>query len=62
LSYRRDPQDPDVIGARRELELSKLEDHVAKIIADWPELTSEQLDRVAALLRAGANGGDSDAA
>jgi hypothetical protein len=53
LSYRRDPQDPAVIGARRELELSKLEDHVTKIIADWPGLTSEQLGRIAALLRAG---------
>jgi hypothetical protein len=61
LSYHRDPQDPAVVGARRELELSKLEDHVTKIVTDWPELTTAQLDRIAALLRAGATGGDSDA-
>ena len=38
---------------RAELELSKLEDHVNRIVADWPELTGEQLDRIAALLRTG---------
>jgi hypothetical protein len=28
-------------------------DRVAKILADWPPLTDAQLDRIAALLRAG---------
>jgi hypothetical protein len=38
---------------RRDLRAMRLEEHVAKIVADWPPLTDEQLDRVAALLRAG---------
>lgn len=53
LSLRRNPDDPELTEARRELELSKLEDHVNRIVADWPELTGEQLDRIAALLRTG---------
>ena len=31
-----------------------LEEHVTKILADWQPLTDEQLDRIAALLRAGS--------
>ena len=30
-----------------------LPDHVKRVVADWPELTPQQLDNIAALLRAG---------
>jgi hypothetical protein len=45
--------DPELEDMRRDLRAMRLEEHVAKIVADWPPLTDEQLDRVAALLRAG---------
>lgn len=31
-----------------------VEAYVAKIVRDWPRLTDEQLDRIAALLMAGS--------
>jgi hypothetical protein len=42
-----------VLDAKRALEASKAADRVEQIIADWPELSGQRLDRVAALLRAG---------
>ena len=39
--------------ARRELDVCNLADHVAAVVGGWPPLTDEQIDRVAALLRAG---------
>ena len=45
-------------------EPNNIENAVAKVIAEWPPLTDAQLDRIAALLRAGCarNGGDSHGA
>lgn len=37
--------------ARQELAAAKLEAHIAKILAEAPPLTPEQLDRIAVLLR-----------
>lgn len=31
-----------------------LEEHADRIVAEWPPLTDEQLDRIAALLRVGS--------
>ncbi|HEX9174571.1 MAG TPA: hypothetical protein VF874_00235 [Mycobacterium sp.] len=50
------PDHPKVDEARRDLEVSKLADHVAKVLACWPPPTDEQLDRIAALLRTGTRG------
>ena len=48
------PEDhPAVVEARRELDVCNLADHVAAVVAGWPPLTPAQIDRVAALLRAG---------
>lgn len=46
---RKDPQ--QIETARQELAAAKLEAHIAKVVADAPPLTSEQLDRIAVLLR-----------
>jgi hypothetical protein len=49
----RSPDDPTVIGAKRDLIAANLEDHVEKVLAGWPKLTDAQLDRIAGMLRAG---------
>jgi hypothetical protein len=46
---------PKVIAARLDHEVVKaeveIEKHVETIVADWPQLTDQQLDRIAGLLR-----------
>ncbi len=54
LSRDRSPDDPEILDARRDLRAARLEEHVRKVVADWPPLTDEQLDRLAGLLRGGA--------
>jgi hypothetical protein len=54
LSKILDSDDPRVIELRRELRAQRLADHVAKIIAEFPPLTPEQVDHVAGILRAGS--------
>lgn len=44
---------PELTELRRELRALRLEEYVSKVVAGWPPLTGEQLERVAALLRAG---------
>lgn len=44
---------PEAHEAKRALEGHKYADRVEQIIAGWPELAGERLERVAALLRAG---------
>lgn len=51
LSRSRTPDDPDLVNARRNLRAIRLQEHVAKVVAQAPPLTSEQRDRIAALLR-----------
>lgn len=53
LSRDRRPDDPELVDARRNLKALRLEDAVAKAVAEAPPLTSEQRDRIAALLRTG---------
>jgi hypothetical protein len=55
LSRDRQPDDPDLIEARRNLRALRLEEHVAKVVASAPPLTAEQRDRIAAILRGGVD-------
>lgn len=54
LSRDRQPNDPELMEARRSLRAECLAEHVARVIAEAPPLSDEQLTRIAALLRAGA--------
>lgn len=45
--------DPDLLEAKRNLRAMRLEEHVAKVVAEAPPLTVEQRDRIAAILRGG---------
>jgi hypothetical protein len=49
----RPADDPELIETQRDYRAGRLEAHVAEIVAGWPKLTDEQLDRIAAILRAG---------
>jgi hypothetical protein len=57
LTRSRSADDPDLIDARRRLKALRLEEHVARVVAEAPPLTAEQRDRIAALLRPSARGG-----
>lgn len=57
LSRSRTPDDPELIEARRNLRAARLEDHVARVVAEAPPLTNAQRDRIAALLRSGGGAG-----
>jgi hypothetical protein len=50
---------PRVVEARQELDYTVLAEHAARVVANWPQPTPEQLQKVAAILRASVNhGGD----
>ena len=51
LSRNRPSTDPELIDARRSLKATRLEEYVARVVAEAPPLTPEQRDRIAALLR-----------
>lgn len=53
LARDRSPDDPDLRDARRDLRAARLEEHVRKVVEDWPPLTPEQLDRLSGLLHGG---------
>lgn len=55
LTRSREPDDPELVAARRNLRAERLADHVAKIVAEAPPLTPEQIDRIAGLLKGGAS-------
>lgn len=50
---RHDP-DADVTALKQQLKAERLEEHVARVVAEAPPLTPEQRDRIAALLQGGA--------
>jgi hypothetical protein len=50
LSRSRNPDDPELIGARRDLRAARAEDYIKKLVDAAPPLTSEQKDRLALLL------------
>jgi len=57
----RDSDNPDdtdrqlVNDAKRGLAVTLLAEHAKRLVADWPALPEEQIDRVAAILRGGGN-------
>lgn len=53
FSRSRQPDDPELVEARRNLRALRLQDHVERVLAQAPPLTDEQCERIAALLRAG---------
>jgi len=53
LSQTRDPNDPALADARRDLRASRAEAYIARVIEAAPPLTPEQVDRLAVLLHCG---------
>lgn len=45
------PDSSEIREARRDFAAARLEDHVARVLADAPPLTHEQRERIASLLR-----------
>ncbi|OBK29533.1 hypothetical protein A5634_18165 [Mycobacterium asiaticum] len=45
--------DPALENCRRQLAEIRLTEYVENIVANWPRLTDEQIDRIAGLLRSG---------
>jgi len=45
------PDSPEVRDAGRDLAAAKLEQYIAKVVADAPPLTTDQRDKLAAILR-----------
>lgn len=51
LTRSREPDDPDLLDARRTLAAANLEDYVSRVVDAAPPLTPEQASQIAALLR-----------
>jgi hypothetical protein len=51
LSRSRTPDDPELVGARRDLRAARAEDYVKQLVDGAPKLSKAQLDRLALLLR-----------
>jgi hypothetical protein len=56
MHRRRDPDDPGIAEAHRDLEVAKLVEHARKVAAGLPPPTEAQIEKVAAMLRAGRKG------
>ena len=54
LTRSRDPKDPVLLEARRNLRAARLEDYIARTVNELPALSAEQLSRLAGLLLRGA--------
>lgn len=52
LSRSRCADDPELVGAKNELRIARLEDYITRVVNEAPPLTEEQRDRLAGLLRA----------
>ncbi len=48
LSRSREPDDPDLVNARRDLRVAILDQHIQKVLASRPAPTEEQLQHLAA--------------
>ncbi|GAB7004384.1 hypothetical protein JCM18899A_18570 [Nocardioides sp. AN3] len=51
LTRSRTPDDPELLDARRNLRAARLEEYIKRVVDEAPELTAEQRDRLASLLR-----------
>ena len=49
----RQPDDPELEQARRDLKALGLQEYIEKVVAEAPPLSSEQRERISALLRTG---------
>ncbi len=56
LSRDRNPEDAELVSARRDLKAAKLAAYITRVVAAAPPLTSDQCDRIAALLRPATEG------
>jgi hypothetical protein len=56
LSRDRQPDDPELIAARRELAAARLAEHAQRVVSGWPTPTEQQLANVAAILLASRDG------
>lgn len=54
LSRSRTPDDPELVDARRSLAAERIADYIEQTVEKFPPLTDDQRDRLARLLRAGA--------
>lgn len=53
LSRYRSPDDPALLAAKRDTRAEVLIEHVERVVNEFPPLTDAQVERIAALLRAG---------
>lgn len=51
LTRSREPSDPDLVDARRNLRAARLEDYIKKVVDEAPRLNDDQLRRLAVLLQ-----------
>ena len=51
LTRSRKTDDPDLVAARTNLRVARIEDYIERVVNAAPPLTPEQRDRIAALLR-----------
>jgi hypothetical protein len=51
LTRSRTTDDPELVRARQNLKAAKVEEYIARVVAEAPALTPEQRDRIASLLR-----------
>jgi len=56
LTRSRTTDDPDLVRARQNLKAAKVEEYIARVVAEAPALTHEQRDRIAALLSPAGGG------
>lgn len=56
LSHR-EPDDPELLDARRDLRAARAEDYITKVLAEAPPLTDQQRTRLCELLRPARTGG-----
>lgn len=54
LSRSRNPGDPDLVNARRNLKAERLAEYIARVVDAAPPLSAEQRDHLALLLRGDA--------
>ena len=57
LTRSRQPDDPDLLDARRNLRTERLADYITRTVDAAPPLTADQRDRLALLLRGGVGDG-----
>lgn len=56
LPPRREPKvepapEPGPVDPRKAAERARIEEYAARIVADWPPLTAEQIDKIRAIMR-----------